>query len=430
MKRTCLALGSVLVVGACGGVTHGLAAAGTHGIRDSRLVERAVDGRSLEGNLLGGEEDRKVLIYLPPGYDRDRHRRYPVVYLLSGLGGDHRNFSADGTPNRIGLMRSPQIDVGLDMKVTADTLIASGAIPEAILVGVSGMNRYANHWFACSRVIGDYRSWVARDIVQFVDHHYRTRRGRSHRAILGHSSGGFGALSLAIEYPATFGAVGILSPAGSDFEAKAPGASLPALVERFFLANPSTLGTPVMTPVAAPVPADQFAALWGSTPGGGSFLTNVIYSLSAAFSPNPEKPPFFLDLPFNYPGRELAQEVFNRWIDDDLVSQVQAAAGNLSRTPVYLARGTGPTLMHPEVGDIPLLRNALMANGVVHTFDELPGDHFTVLPQALNNALTFVLNNPGAQDDASFTFDRGPREKHRECRRALRHTAGGTFSGR
>ena len=392
---------------------------GDAAVSPSRLVERIVRGHALGGNLLGEDEDRKVLIYLPRGYGERLRMRYPVVYLLGGMGGDHRNFAKDGTPNRLGLMRSPQVMVGLDMRATADALIASGQIPEAILVGVSGVNTYANHWFACSSVIGDYRSWVASDIVRFVDREYRTRHDRNGRAILGHSSGGFGALSLAIEYPHTFGAVGILSPAGSDFAVTVPGGLVPRLLELFFHANPTSIAAPVTIPVTNPIPNTAFAALWGSMPGGGNFITNVIYSLSAAFSPNLRHRPFPFDFPFVYPQQAIVPDVFARWQHADLVSQVDAAPGNLARTPVYLARGLGPTVLHPEVGDILLLRNALMANGVVHTFDELPGDHFTVMPQELRNALVFVLNKLGSQDEAPFTFSGGPRDGHRACRYSL-----------
>ena len=82
------------------------------------------------------------------------------------------------------------------------------------------------------------------------------------------------------------------------------------------------------------------------------------------------------------------QPTLDLWLDGDLVSQVTEAAGNLARTPVYLHRGIGPTVLHPEVGDIPLLRNALINSGVEHTFEELPGDHFPSLPRALANSLT------------------------------------------
>jgi hypothetical protein len=143
-----------------------------------------------------------------------------------------------------------------------------------------------------------------------------------------------------------------------------------------FRANPTTIGPPVTTPVDAPIPDAAFAALWGSTPGGGNFVTNVVYSVAAAFSSNPKNSPLQFDFPFVYPEKVVAPKVLARWADADLLSQINRVPGNLARTPVYLARGIGPTILHPEVGDIPLLRDALLANGIAHTFDELPGDHF------------------------------------------------------
>jgi hypothetical protein len=76
-------------------------------------------------------------------------------------------------------------------------------------------------------------------------------------------------------------------------------------------------------------------------------------------------------------------------------------------------------VLHPEVGDILRLRDAFVAHGVVHTLDELPGDHFTALPQALRNALVFVLGRLGSQEDAPFTPTDVLRDRHRECRRRL-----------
>jgi len=85
--------------------------------------------------------------------------------------------------------------------------------------------------------------------------------------------------------------------------------------------------------------------------------------------------------------------------------------------------GLGPTALHPEVGDIPLLRNALVANELVHSFAELPGDHFTALAQELRDALIFLLNRLGSQDGAALAFSNAPRAKHRECQNALRHNS-------
>ncbi|HEV7904821.1 MAG TPA: hypothetical protein VGO96_13345, partial [Pyrinomonadaceae bacterium] len=54
--------------------------------QEGRLVRETVHGASLEGNVTGEETDRRVSVYLPPGYDSAMEKRYPVVYLLHGIG--------------------------------------------------------------------------------------------------------------------------------------------------------------------------------------------------------------------------------------------------------------------------------------------------------------------------------------------------------
>jgi hypothetical protein len=214
--------------------------------------------------------------------------------------------------------------------------------------------------------------------------------------------------------------VGLLGPAGNDLAATVPPSPLPRLIQLFFLANPSTIGEPVLMPVDGnPIPEGPFWELWGSTPAGGRFVNNVVFSLGGAFSPNPHSAHFLVNLPFIYPQKIISQPILDLWLDDDLVSQVTVGARNLAATPVYLQRGLGPTLLHPEVGDIPLLLNALINSGVRHIFEELPGDHFTSLPHALANSLTFVLSNLGAQD-GHVVYDDTQRQKHIACRQALR----------
>src|SRR6185295_1325191 len=56
-------------------------------VKAGTLQRTKIHGKSLEGNLQGESADPDVSIYLPPGYDTDRNRRYPVVYLLHGYSG-------------------------------------------------------------------------------------------------------------------------------------------------------------------------------------------------------------------------------------------------------------------------------------------------------------------------------------------------------
>ena len=162
---------------------------------------------------------KQFLIWLPPSYDAQSSRRYPVAYYLHGLWGAEDNWTRAG-----GLHRS------------LDSLTAAG-MPELIVVMPDG----DDGWYTTWNFLGDYggcRSgftpregdtvdsycvpwphyddYIARDLVAWVDSTWRTKADRAHRAIAGLSMGGYGAITLALSYPDVFSAAashsGVLSP--------------------------------------------------------------------------------------------------------------------------------------------------------------------------------------------------------------------------
>lgn len=132
------------------------------------------------------------LVYLPPGYDSQPQTRYPVLFMLHGLGGDYTSWER----------------LGLFTETTA--LISSGQIPPMIIVTPEGEQGYwMNHSDNGPR-FGDY---ISKDLVSAVDKQYRTLAIRDFRAIGGASMGGHGALQLALNNPDEFGVVGAHSVA-------------------------------------------------------------------------------------------------------------------------------------------------------------------------------------------------------------------------
>jgi S-formylglutathione hydrolase FrmB len=143
-----------------------------------------------------GETKRTVRIYLPPSYSRPEaaQRRYPVVYMLHGWPGSDGNMLEMGHAND-----------------TADSLIARGAIPEIIMVfpngggaGLLGRSYWINSFDGRKRV-ADY---VTRDLLEWVDSHYRTHAAAAGRGIIGLSEGGDAAMNLAFRHPDLFSACG------------------------------------------------------------------------------------------------------------------------------------------------------------------------------------------------------------------------------
>lgn len=143
-----------------------------------------------------GDDARTVRVYLPPSYPAPEAatRTYPVIFLLHGWPGSDGNWFEKGHAND-----------------TADSLIARGAIPEVILVcpngagaGMLGRSFWIDSWDGRKRL----ETYVVRDLVAWVDAHYRTRRTPQGRGLIGLSEGGDAALNLALRHPDVFSACG------------------------------------------------------------------------------------------------------------------------------------------------------------------------------------------------------------------------------
>lgn len=133
-------------------------------------------------------------VYLPPGY-AESGERYPVLYLLHGVGGNRHDWP----------------DLG-HVEATAEQLIESGQIEPLIIVSADG----ATSWYVDSADVGgpgDYATATREELIAHVDAAYRTRATRNARAIGGLSMGGFGALRLAFERPDLYAAAVSLSAA-------------------------------------------------------------------------------------------------------------------------------------------------------------------------------------------------------------------------
>ncbi len=148
------------------------------------------EGRSFPSSSLG--TDWAYSLYLPPGYGEEE-RAYPVVYLLHGYGGDHTNWVRMG-----------------DAAITADSLIAVGAVPPVILVMPDGRNSFYVDSDPASG-FGAVETALVRDLVTHVDGAFRTISHRRGRMIAGLSMGGYGAIHLAFKFPELFGAAASLS---------------------------------------------------------------------------------------------------------------------------------------------------------------------------------------------------------------------------
>jgi enterochelin esterase family protein len=161
---------------------------------------------------------RELTVYVPPGYDQARNRRYPVLYLLHGFANDHHSWHRYGRANDI-----------------LDNLLAKGAIAPFLVVmplgyGGASVNGDGAGIAAESSggVRGDpalYERDLLEDIIPLIDRKYRTLADRKHRAIVGFSMGGGQAGRYGLRHLDTFSTVGIMSAGlGGGGTAATPGA--------------------------------------------------------------------------------------------------------------------------------------------------------------------------------------------------------------
>jgi S-formylglutathione hydrolase len=136
------------------------------------IVQRIkVHGKGLEGNLEGDSPDRDVAVYLPPSYDSAWNRRYPVVYLLHGF--------TDDVDKWWGV--KPHF---VNVPEVADKVLAVG-VKEMILVMPNAFTRYQGSLYSNSVTTGDWEDYVAKELVEYVDSHYRTIADPSGRGLAG-----------------------------------------------------------------------------------------------------------------------------------------------------------------------------------------------------------------------------------------------------
>jgi S-formylglutathione hydrolase FrmB len=158
------------------------------------INEHVIVSELLRGNPLGDPHERPLWVYTPPGYAAEPGRRYPAVYVLQGYSG-HVTMWRNRSP-----FRQP-------FPETADTVFASQQAPPSIVVYVDAWTSYGGSQFVDSPGTGPYHSYLCDEVVASVDAAYRTVPDRNHRAIMGKSSGGFGAMITPMLRPDLFGAL-------------------------------------------------------------------------------------------------------------------------------------------------------------------------------------------------------------------------------
>jgi enterochelin esterase-like enzyme len=289
-----------------------------------------VHGKSLEGNLEADSPDRQVTVYLPPAYGVDQARRFPVVYLLHGYGGKDDTFTA----RLAGLAES------------ADRLAPAQGFSQMIVVTPNAYTLHKGSMYSNSPVTGDWERFIAEDLVGYMDSHYRTLPDRMSRGLAGHSMGGYGALRIGMKRSDVFSSLYIMSACCLTANRNPQPASMAA---------------------AAAITTREQAEAAAQAPGFGPSVT---LASAAAWSPNPNNPPLYIDLPVK--DGKLRPDIVAKWVANaPLEMLAQHAAGLTAHYRITIDIGNKDTLLASNQQ----LHEALLRLRIPHGYEEYDGDH-------------------------------------------------------
>ena len=310
------------------------------------------ESKLLADNPLGNPARRDVVVMLPPSYDADPTRRFPVVLLLAGFAGNGWQLAL----NRAAWQTPLPERLGRAMR--------EGRVREAIVVTPDCFTRYGGSQYVDSPAIGRYQSYLCDELVPFVDERLRTIPRREARAVVGKSSGGYGAMVLAMQRPDVFAAVG--SHAGDG-----------AFEISYLRELPHTVLTLEKRGGLA-----AFLRWFEEQPTKGQAAFDVMSHLccAAAWSPSATGPYAFgsgFDLPVNLVTSALRDDVWLRWLAHDPIRMVDAPphrAALAQMRAIYLDAGRG------DEYNLQLatrqLASKLARHAIPHTHEEFDGGHF------------------------------------------------------
>ncbi|WP_340113716.1 BspA family leucine-rich repeat surface protein [Maribellus mangrovi] len=308
---------------------------------EGTVLYPTVHSSALEGNFLGDSPDRAVSVYLPPGYYSSPERRYPVIYFLHSYACDNTSFFG-------GLYNSA------NFKESCDKLINSGAIKPMIVVTPNAQNKYIGSWYTNSYITGNWEDFIIGELINYIDHNFRTLPQTESRGLAGHSMGGFGTISLALNYPDKYNAAYMLSGV-MDLE------DLNLITYKDNVINANS--------------AESFGAV--------GVVTKMIIAEAAAFSPDSFALPFYAQFPLNTSG-EMVDSIWQKWLLHDPITVVAGFKNNLEKIKaIQFDCGTNDELFNQNKDFSEVLSDL----GIEHTFEQYLGDHWNKLTERIENKL-------------------------------------------
>jgi S-formylglutathione hydrolase FrmB len=295
---------------------------------------------------------------LPAGYKTNPTKRYPVVYFLHGYTDDDAKF--------YGFTKHWMV-----LPPILDSVFSQDPAHEMIVVTPDAYTLFEGSMYSNSVTTGDWEDFVAKELVSYMDSHYRTLTQKESRGLCGHSMGGYGALRLGEKNPDVFSAVYLLSPCCLN--------SFPISIETV---PPSFLHADSVKTKEEFQKAD--------------FSTKILFASAAAWSPNPSNPPFYLDLPVK--DGKLQPQVLRKWDANRPLNNLDQYIYNLRQL-----KAIGFDAGDKDVGiagSIKTLDNELNKYGIRHSFEIYEGNHINHVAKRIEmKMMQFFSENLSFEQD-------------------------------
>ena len=310
----------------------------------ARVETIMVHSPSIEGNLEGNDATRKVHVILPPSYDEEPERRFPVVYFLHGY---------TATADRYLELLDPDAAV---QGFETDN--------EMIVVLPDSHTKRGGSFYASGPTVGDFEGFIARDLVTAIDTQFRTIAERDSRGLAGHSMGGYGTLRIGMKHADTFSSLYPMAPCCTQPRAAREGDA------KYETMDPDPLGPE-------------------------QFFDYGYFAYAAAFSPNPQNPPHYWDL------------VTKDGEPDPMTEARWGASAPAAMIAQYSGALKGMEAIAMDVGDqdflleeVKKMHAQLDQFGVTHEFMLVKGDHTNRVKERFTSNLLpfFAAHLDGAMD--------------------------------
>jgi enterochelin esterase-like enzyme len=251
---------------------------------------------SIKDFPMGDNPTRRFPVYLPPDYHANKSQPYPLIVMLSGYGSISAKF----------IYETSVFEPSLVMQL--DQAIESGELPPLIMAFPDGRSKLGCSQYVNSPVLGNYTDYFCSDLITHLSHHFHIHNQAAGRAVMGHSSGGFGAMIFGMLRPDAYGH--IHSSAGDSF---------------YELLYPPTI-TSTINAIETHGSITAFVEWFLNHPNPGAtgcFDAMMALAMCACYAPNPKVKTIMGDLFFDIKTGAIIDAVWQKFLQWDPVRMVE-----------------------------------------------------------------------------------------------------------